>query len=808
MSPDRPRHAAADTAQPARPERWRWAKRRGPWLLLATALVSLVTVLSLTHPMPRADRLLQDGARAALAAPPSRDIVIVAIDEKSLDAIGHWPWRRALHAELLRAIAARSPKCIGFDVLSAEPDTEHPGDDEKLADAMRHSGCVVLPTALRTFGQRSQEMLPTPVLAAAASGIGHVHLSIDRDGLARGAFLREGFAGHERPHFVVALRDAAAARANGHTAQAQSRHNDPATPDASDDPHTWLRHDHELIMFTRGPARFQTISYIDVLRGNVDPDVFRDRYVLVGATAPELGDAHANSARYRPGLMPGVEIFANMLQATLAGQHVKFAKPWQDLVFNLGPLTVALLGAMWLRPLGVIALIFAMLALKMGILGQPTINVLFAPAAGVMGLLALYPLWSHMRLSAAVRSLRRGTEALLRDVGRRPVAEQRHVGDFLDRQMDATWAAARRMRDVHRFVRDGIDHLPDPTLTLSVDGRVVLANVAAQRYWQRGPSGILGQDAHGLMAGVRWRTTGTPMMPKGTLLGERRPIVGEGEDARGNAVLMRCVPFFDAGNEHAGWMVSLVDITEMRRAQGLRDEALRFISHDAREPNATIITIIELARERPETFADGSLLDRIERQARTALELADGFVNLARAEAEPFRPEGLDLVALLQQTVDNGWAPAHRRQVRIVLSRAPEQALCIVDRNLLARAFANVLGNALKYSPQGGDVECSVQEDERHWRVAFRDYGPGIPVELQSQLFQPFHRLNHGACPDVHGVGLGLLLVRTVVHRHGGSIDVDSAEGAGCTVTLALPKPTVAELQALEIDTAATYEES
>jgi signal transduction histidine kinase len=52
-----------------------------------------------------------------------------------------------------------------------------------------------------------------------------------------------------------------------------------------------------------------------------------------------------------------------------------------------------------------------------------------------------------------------------------------------------------------------------------------------------------------------------------------------------------------------------------------------------------------------------------------------------------------------------------------------------------------VLSNALKYSPSGADLECRVQEDERNWRVAFRDHGPGIPVELQSQLFQPFHRL-------------------------------------------------------------------
>jgi len=80
-----------------------------------------------------------------------------------------------------------------------------------------------------------------------------------------------------------------------------------------------------------------------------------------------------------------------MFQALLARQHVKFAAPWQNLLFNLGPLLAALFGVLWLRPLGVTALIGAMLALQLGMLGQPSVNVLFAPAAGVAGLLALYP---------------------------------------------------------------------------------------------------------------------------------------------------------------------------------------------------------------------------------------------------------------------------------------------------------------------------------------------------------------------------------------------------------------------------------
>ncbi len=80
--------------------------------------------------------------------------------------------------------------------------------------------------------------------------------------------------------------------------------------------------------------------------------------------------------------------------------------------------------------------------------------------------------------------------------------------------------------------------------------------------------------------------------------------------------------------------------------------------------------------------------------------------------------------------------------------------------------------------------------------MTVRDQGPGIPAELQSQLFRPFHRLHRESHPEAHGVGLGLLLVRTVAQRHGGTVEIESAAGAGCAVTLVLPQPTEADFAA------------
>lgn len=769
---------------------------RLPWLLLSAGLVTLVTLLTLTQPMPRFDRMLQDNARADMRQPPSQDIVIVAIDEASMAAIGRWPWRRALHAELLRRVAADGPRCIGLDLLLTEPDQEHPHDDAVLAAGIADAGCVVLPMALQSRGlQSNAELLPVPVLADAASAIGHAHLSIDEDGIVRSVYLREGLAGRAWPHFALALQQAADAYGR-----------DLAMP-AAPDPHTspapgpgaWLRGNHEVVIFTDGAPPFRTVPYIDVLRGTVPAGTFRDRYVLVGSTAAGLGDNYATSAPKPTGLMPGVEIFASVLQGLTSDRRVVVASPWQDLVYNLAPMVIALLGLLWLRPIAVVALIGAMLALRLGLHNaRPWVGIQFAPAAGFLGLALVYPLWSLMRLTAALRYLRWGTDQLNEALDGLPVARPpRLAGDFLDRQMAATSAAGLRMRDLHRFVRDGIDHMADATLVLDRGGRVFIANLAAARHWKTPAPALVGQDAHRLLADLRWRTTGGPMVLPGALRAATLgPILGEGEDAAGRILLLRCVPFFDARNQHAGWMSALVDITQMRNAQSQRDEALRFISHDIRQPSASILTALELARTRPDVLAGQTLLDRIERHARTGLELADGFVNLARAEAQPFRAEVLDLVALLQQAMDNAWATARKKQVQLQLVTSLDEAPCIADRSLLTRALTNVLSNALKYSPHGATLPCGVEARAGTWALSVKDHGPGIPPELQSQLFQPFHRLHRESHPEVHGVGLGLLLVRTAVQRHGGTIEIDSAADAGCTVTLVLPQPPAAAIEA------------
>ena len=252
------------------------------------------------------------------------------------------------------------------------------------------------------------------------------------------------------------------------------------------------------------------------------------------------------------------------------------------------------------------------------------------------------------------------------------------------------------------------------------------------------------------------------------------------------SVLVQCKPFTNLAN--AGWLLPLVDLTEMRRALQQRDQAMHFISHDIRAPNASILTLLEMQRAYPGRLSDQELLERIERYAQASLGMAESFVQLASAQSQPYRMAPLDLAALLSETTDDLWTLARDGNVDVRTVATPDTAPCLGDRALLSRALTNVIHNAIKFSPDGGTVQCAIVARGAHWVVSVRDQGPGIAPEQQGRLFTPYQRLHDRSHPAIAGVGLGLALVQTVVLRHGGTLELESDVGRGAEFRLVLPQ--------------------
>ena len=749
------------------------------WLALSLVLLVFVGIASSRGSLTRLDHLVQDFGSRLWARPAAPEIALIAIDDRSIAAIGRWPWRRALHAQLINEVTAQHPQAIGLDVLLGEEDDDYPQDDALLQRAMTRSGKVVLPVARRGHSGVQTADLPLPLLREAASQIGHVQAQVDADGITRGIYALEGPQAAPWPHFSQALRCAA-----GQTHLLHCRGS--VLPPSS----LWTRKDLRLLAFARGTPAFPTYSYIDVLTGRVAPQAFLGKYVLVGATATGLGDFFAAPVPSGSERIPGVELLAHALHTELSGLHSRPASHMHNMVWNLSAMTLALAGLWLLGPLGsLLACALLWCATLAGALSAPWFwGLQYAPAAALVGIMAAYPLWSWRRLSFAARFLQRELRALRQD-GMSAAADTEpplFSAQRLEQRIHAVESATQELRDLHRFIAGSLEHLPSPTFVCDDAGRITLVNQAAQQAFTPEGQSLLHQWLPEVLAALVDPVNDHPLLPAWPIPAQQLPTPQEGRDAQGRRWLMLTNAF--APQTERYWLVTLVDLTEMRQAQEQRDRALHFISHDIRTPVSSILTLLEMQRALPEPLPTPELHARIESHARTSLTMAQRFMQLASAQTQELRRIPLDLVVLVQEVVQHSWATAQARQVTLTTAPLPPYAPSEGDRHLLERAITNLLVNAIKFTAPGTEVTCSLQAQAGMWQISVRDQGPGIAVALQSQLFQPFRRLHSTSHPQIEGVGLGLAFVHEVMRRHGGSVQVHSDGVQGSTFLLLLPR--------------------
>lgn len=767
----------------------RLRRRRIEWTLLALVLLTAVATMSWRNTLERVNLAIDDQITGLISRSTSEDIVLVTIDDKSLASIGRWPWRRGFHAALLDKITLAEPKAVGLDLILTEQDPVYAADDLLLANAMQRNGKVVLPLALQdNYGTgQYKPVLPVPILARSAADIGHIHLKLDADSIVRTTYLQEGDGSRWWSHFGVAVL-----RTGGFALPAELT--PPARGPAPLQPNVWLRDHPVQIPFVGAPGQFQRVSYVDVLKGQIPPSTFTHKFVLVGATSAGMGDAYATPQSGNTELMAGVEISANVMNALLQEQRLERASAWQNTVFNSIPVVLGLLAILWLPPTASLLAntVLMLLTLAASWLTARYTGVLLAPAAALLGLLLAYPLWVWRRLKAAMWYLLEEFQRMEIRHDLPPMQPVRSKGDPLERRIGALQNASEQLRNLHRFVSDILSNLPDATVITDPSGRVLMANQAAISYFQ--PLGIEQPTSHqlaDLLHKVDHEDTSgrlSQIAQVAQLTDATQTWTGEAKDAIGRDMLVKSAPCFNTDGMATGWITSLLDISPIRQAERQRDEALRFISHDMRSPQSSILALLELHSMQADAPMPAQTLQRIERHAQKTLYLAEEFVQLARAKSNAYRLEVLNLSELLHEAVDEVWPQAMSRQISFQLHNPDVPAWCEADRGLLIRAIGNLLSNAVKYSPQNTEVRCTIREDQDRWQLSIADTGPGLSPEQQEVLFQHFVRLHPDERSAPRGIGLGLVFVRTVVERHGSQIHLSSEPGRGTTLHFSLAK--------------------
>lgn len=233
---------------------------------------------------------------------------------------------------------------------------------------------------------------------------------------------------------------------------------------------------------------------------------------------------------------------------------------------------------------------------------------------------------------------------------------------------------------------------------------------------------------------------------------------------------------------------------ESRAATGMRDRVLGVVAHDLRNPLNTISLSAELLRERGIAEDRASEQDRlgvIERSVAQANRLIQDLLDVARTETGeiPLERSPLDTHALVRETVALHQPIADQRSIRLETEMPESLDRIDADHDRILRVFANLIGNALKFSPEGGQIDISAEQRDRDIRFSIRDRGPGVPEEHRDKLFAAFWRGREGGGG---GAGLGLTIARAIVEAHGGTIGVDTRTGEGSTFWFTVPAASAA----------------
>lgn len=734
------------------------------WGLVAVLTALVVCWLALGSAADRANNLVYDALIRLQGGPADEAVVIVAIDDRSLQTLGRWPWPRAVHADMIDRLTQTGPRAVAYDVLFTEPEA----DDPALAAALTRAGNVYLPLLVDAPGADGapwRVVEPAPPLARSAAGLGHVNLTVDGDGVIRRLPLYMQGGEQAWSQLIVPLaRTRVPARA--------------PDPDAAT-PYALMAARPEAIAYRGPPGRFRTLSFADVLSGEVPAAFLKDKLVLVGATAPGLGDRYATPAAPHGELSPGVEIQAALLQTLLEGGGPRTLPPPWVLALSLMPLALLVGGFLFLRPFAnmVLGAGLIVLTLAASLTAFLSASLWFPPAAAVAGLALAYPFWSWRRLAAASAYMQSEVEIFERDVPSltgAPLTPFRSRGDVVSRQVDALRTALKQLRDLDRFISDALRSLPDATVVADPTGRILLANDRARRLF-----GSALDDQADLA--TLFQSLGEPSWRR--FLNAEDVDPGDIQTPDGRTMKAAAAALTDAAGQSVGHIVRFADMTLFRIAERQREQALQLLSHDMRAPQVSIITLLEGGQSR----TDPSFERRIGHYARQTLDLAEGYVQLARAESQPYRAVILDLGQVLMDAADTLWPQASAKGVTIQTPTGEDEYLVEGDPALLRRLLTNLLDNALKYGPSASVITCTLDieasDDGEVCMVRISDQGPGLSAEAARRLFQPF---GHGDA-DQRGAGLGLAFVRTVAGRHGGHIRYE-AGAVGATFVLTLPR--------------------
>jgi two-component system phosphate regulon sensor histidine kinase PhoR len=325
---------------------------------------------------------------------------------------------------------------------------------------------------------------------------------------------------------------------------------------------------------------------------------------------------------------------------------------------------------------------------------------------------------------------------------------------------------------------------------VAVDGRerVVLLNRAGARLFGVTIESARGRPIQEVIRNPKLQQCIALMLANGRPFEDEVVVVDTAE----HSLHISASPLRDERGGQIGALLTLNDVTELRRLERARSDFVANVSHEIRTPVTLIKGYAEtlLGETPPEPETTAHFLETILRQADRLCGLVDDTLSLAgleRSEVTGDVPrEKTGLRGVVDAAVNLFGAKAREKDLRIQVS-CPQDLEVQGQAFLLEQALINLLDNAIKYSDSGGEVHVEVERVNGEVEIRVRDTGQGIAQEHLPRIFERFYRIDKARSRGLGGTGLGLAIVKHIMNLHGGRVTVESTLGKGSCFTLHLP---------------------
>ena len=324
-------------------------------------------------------------------------------------------------------------------------------------------------------------------------------------------------------------------------------------------------------------------------------------------------------------------------------------------------------------------------------------------------------------------------------------------------------------------------HMTDGVVAFDHTGKLIHRNPAAVTMLGR----TLGEDS-------RYDQLFGSLYPMEQILALHRPDYAEAQQVVGDRMLELYLAPFSSDQEKGGVLIVLHDVTEQHRNEERRKEFVANVSHELRTPLTNVRSYAETLRSAegdiPQEM-ENSFLDIIISETDRMTHIVQDLLTLSRLDAG--NTEMRFAPFSFRESVENvcraNAMEARRHSHTLTCTLAEDMPEISGDRQRLEQVVTNILGNAIKYTPDGGHIAVTGGGSGRNVWVEVADDGIGIPEKDRDRIFDRFYRVDKARSRESGGTGLGLSIAKEIVERHHGSLRLVPREGQGTTIRLVLP---------------------